>query len=301
MSWLVIAILAYLIFAVVFLVDKYLLTGPIPSPKVYAFYVGVLEVLILAIIPFVGFYVPAPFQVFLSLVAGGIYVLAILYFFRGLQIFEPSRIVPAVGGLIPIFSLFFVFLLSKGNDIPELSSFFALFLLVIGTILITYEKKKIITLNSLKISVVAALLFGLHFVLIKYVYIDQSFWNGFIWIRIGGAITALLFLFSRDMRESLFKQKIGLRRKTAAIFISNQVAGAGGGILQNWAIALAPLASVSLVPALQGTQYVFLLAIAAFISFKFPRFLKEKISRDVLLQKIIAILLIGGGLVLISL
>jgi len=54
------------------------------------------------------------------------------------------------------------------------------------------------------------------------------------------------------------------------------------------------------VNALQGLQYVFLLFFAVFLSFKFPNILKEEVSRDVLLQKIIAVLLIGGGLVLLS-
>ncbi len=70
MSWLLVAILSYLILAVVSLVDKYLLTNSIPNPKVYVFYVGTMGALVLILAPFIGFYVPGAFQIILSLLAG---------------------------------------------------------------------------------------------------------------------------------------------------------------------------------------------------------------------------------------
>jgi len=54
MPWLTLIILAYFLFAIVALGDKYLLKGP-PNPKIYTFYVGVLGILALFLIPFVGF------------------------------------------------------------------------------------------------------------------------------------------------------------------------------------------------------------------------------------------------------
>ena len=45
MLWLIVAVCSYLILAVVLLVDKHLLVSSIPSPKVFAFYVGVLGIL----------------------------------------------------------------------------------------------------------------------------------------------------------------------------------------------------------------------------------------------------------------
>ncbi len=52
MSWLIVSILSYLVLAIVYLVDKYLLAGPIPNLKVYTFYIGVLEILFLILTPF---------------------------------------------------------------------------------------------------------------------------------------------------------------------------------------------------------------------------------------------------------
>lgn len=301
MSWLIIAILAYLILAVVFLVDKYLLVGPIPNPKVYAFYIGILGGAVLIFVPFVNFYPPTIWEAFLSFVSGASFIYAIYWFFKGLRVFEPSRIVPAVGGILPIITFLLIFLISQGKETLDLFGFLAFFLLIVGTVLITYEKSKKVSLQSLKISFVAALFFALSFVSAKYVYMNNPFLVGLVWIRIEGALVALLFLLSKGVREGLFQQKISLEKKTITIFLSSQAGGAGANILQNWAIALAPLAYVAMINALQGVQYIFLLAIAVLLSLKFPQILKEEVSKEVLLQKIIAILLIGGGLAMLSL
>lgn len=301
MSWLLIAILAYLIFALVFLVDKYLLVGPIQNPKIYTFYAGIFRPLVLLLIPFIDFHIPNVPQIVLSFLAGGSFILALFWFYKGLQLFETSRIVPAIGGILPIFSFLLVHIFSQGKEILTPKEFFVFALLVLGSFLITYEKAKKISLGSLKISTIAAFFFALSFVFSKYVYLAQPFLSGFIWIALGGALTSLFFLFAKEVREGFFKRVIPMQRKTAIIFFSNQILGAGANILQNFAIALAPLVYVSVINALGGTQYAFLLLFTVFLSLKFPKVLKEEISREIIFQKIIAILLIGGGLALLTL
>ena len=71
-------------------------------------------------------------------------------------------------------------------------------------------------------------------------------------------------------------------------------------MLQNWAIALVPLASLAFLNAMEGVRYVFLLLFAVLISLMFPKILKERISPKILLQKIIAVLLIAAGLVILA-
>ncbi len=300
MLWLIVAILAYLILAVVFLVDKYLLVGPIPNPKVYSFYIGVLGVAVLLLVPFIDFYILEPFQFLLAFISGASFIWGIFWFFKGLKQFESSRIVPAVGGILPIFTFLLVYLFSGGKEILQLWEVLAFLLLIFGSVLITYEKSKGIPLKSLRVSTVAAFFFAVSFVFAKYVYLENPFLLGLVWIKLGGVLMALIFLFNRRLRSELFKEKIGLQKKTAAIFLSSQTAGAGAGILQNWAIALAPLAYIAFVNALQGVQYVFLVILAVLLSLKFPQLLKEQISREVILQKIVAILLIGAGLALLA-
>lgn len=302
MTWLLVTILSYFILAVVFLIDKRLLISGIPNPKVYAFFLGIAGIFLLIIIPFINFTIPSTFYIILSFLAGASNIYALYWFLKGLQNFDASTIVPAVGGLVPLFAFGLVYVFSFGKENLSFSEILAFALLIIGSVLITIEKEKFITKKSLKISLLASFLFALSFVLTKYVYLNQPFLSGLVWTRIGGAFAALLFfIFSSDIKTEIIKQKNNFQKKTAVIFIANQAAGAGAGLLQNWAIALAPLAYLAFINALQGVQYVFLLIITIFLSIRFPQFLKEEISGKIILQKAIAILIIGAGLAILTL
>lgn len=300
--WLIAAISAYIILAIVQLTDKYLLTGSIPNPKVYTFYVGIFGILVLAFIPFVNFSIPGFSQIVLAILAGAVYVYALFWFFKALSLFEASRIILAIGGLVPLFTFGLVYIFSFGKEILSPTGITAFLFLVLGSVLINFEKEKSITSKSFQISVLVAFLFSLSFVLIKYVYLAQPFWNGFIWKSIGGFLMAVcFFIFFPEIKKEIFKKGEKFPKKTTAIFVTNQAAGAGANILQNWAIALAPLAYVAIINALQGVQYAFLLIFTIFLSLKLPQILKEEISKKILLQKISAILLIGGGLAILAL
>jgi len=216
----------------------------------------------------------------------------------GLKNFEASRIIPAIGAFLPIFTFSFVLMQGESNLAPL--DIIIFLLLLLGAFLITWQRKETISLKALKISALAAFLFALHFILIKFVYLSQPFISGLIWIRVGAVLAALCFLFFREVREDLFRGPKIVKKKNWAIILPNQAVGGVAAVLQNWAIALAPLAYLGIINALEGIKYAFLLVFAVLISLKFPKILKEEISKEVVLQKIIAILLIGFGLIILA-
>jgi len=294
MLWLIVILIAYFLFSITSLGDKYLLVGP-PEPKIYSFYVGLLSILALILAPFVGFFVPSAFMVIFCLFVGMIYLFAIFSLYQGLEYFEASRIIPALGGLVPVFTFLLVYLFS--GEFLGFKETIALVLLVIGSVLITYVPKKKIISESLKISAIGAVFFSLVFIMSKYVYIALPFWTGFIWIRIGVFLTALFLLFSARVRKDVFgKNKSSFNKKTGTIFVVNQLVGAGAFVLQSWSVALVPLVFVSIINALQGVQYIFLFIFSLF----FLKSLKEDISKRIIIQKIIAIIIIIIGLVIIA-
>jgi drug/metabolite transporter (DMT)-like permease len=305
MLWILIAISSYFLFALVALGDKYLLSGP-PNPKSYSFYVGILGILVLVLIPFVGFSIPDTYQIILALLAGAIFLFAQFGLFTGLEYFEASRIVPAIGGLLPLFTFGLVFLFSGKGELFSLWEILAFILLLAGSVLVTFKKGKSITSKSFQVSALAAFLFAIAFVLTKYVYLAQPFWSGFIWMRIGGALVAFCFIFTKEVKREIFERKFTFQKKTGTFFLFNQAMGGGAFILQNWAIALVPLGFLAFINALEGTKYVFLLIFTLLISLTQPLWakragLKEEISKEVVFQKIFAIFLIGTGLTLLAL
>lgn len=322
--WLGLAISAYFCFGLVNFLDKYLIGGPLQDYKIYSFYMGMMSIFVLFLIP-IGFLVsigilsplkviipdfskvfliPSFPQIVLSLAAGATFLFALATLYRGIQYFEVSRITPAVGGLAPLFTLGLTYLFTSlpikseflQSETLGLKGYLALAFLTLGSVIITLRKKRLSSLGSLKISALSGFLFALGFILIKLVYSYQPFWSGFIWIKIGSFLAAFLFLATPKVREEIIHKRRLFQARVAGVFLTAKVSGAAGTLLRNGAIFLAPMAFLPLIHALAGIQYVFLIVLATLLFFKYPRILQEEVSPSILTQKIIAILFIGVGL-----
>ena len=310
MLWIIFAILAYFLLSIVALIDEILLTGKFIKPKVYAFYVGILGIFVLALIPF-GFEMPNLFIAELAILSGGLWIFALLSLYEALRRYEISRVIPAVGGILPIFTLGFSYLFAwqQGNPLMGLTylKIVSFLLLILGSVLITWKGKEVINKKSLGLSVLTALLFAISFTTSKIVFLEQPFISGFIWLRFGGILVALLFIFFKEVREELF-EKIKIKKKKAlfenpklaVLFILNQIIGAGAGVLQSLAIYLAPMMYLAFINAMEGIRYVFILIFVIVLSSKFPKILSEKITKPILLKKIFAIILVIVGLIILS-
>ena len=214
MNWLIITILSYFIFATVSLLDKYLLTSRIPNSKVYAFYIGIFGILVLVLAPFVGFYIPEKSQIALSLLAGAVFVCGLFWFYKALQFFETSRVVPAIGGLTPLFTFGLIYVFFSGKEALSSKEFIAFILLILGSVLINFKKEKLINLKNVKFSLLAASFFSLSFVLTKYVYLALPFWTGFIWRSIGGFLMAIcFFIFFQRLKKKFLKKEKNFQKK----------------------------------------------------------------------------------------
>jgi len=301
MFWLLAAIIAHFFYAGVFIIDRYLLKKGFASPLNYAFWTGIFSIFIIFLAPF-GFSVPPVNQIFIALLAGIIWLLAVIAFYTALDRGEASRVVPIVGGFIPIFTLALSFLfLGERLNSKELIAFC---LLVSGGVILSllttktrfFSNGKNIHLIKAFIPILgAALFFAVYFVMTKFIFLKQNFVNGLIWIRSGAALGALFMLFFSDFRKAIFKKVEIVQGKTFKFFISGKALGVIAGLLLYLAIFLG---SVTLVNALQGVQYLFLLLLAFLLFRKIPS-LKEQFNKKVLLQKIFAIVLICLGLAIL--
>jgi len=310
MLWIIFTILAYFLLSLTALVDEILLTKRFIRPKVYAFYVGILGILVLVLIPF-GFEMPNIFIMSLAILSGALWIFALLSLYEALRRYEISRVIPAIGGILPIFTLglSYLFAWQQGNPLEGLSylKILSFLLLISGSVLITWKGKEIINKKSLGLSILTAFLFALSFTTTKIVFLEQHFISGLIWLRIGGFLTALLFIFFKEVREELF-EKIKIKKKKAlfenpklaVLFLFNQIIGAGAGILQSLAIYLAPIMYLAFINAMEGIRYVFILIFTIILSSKFPKILSEKMTKPILFKKVLAIILVVVGLIILA-
>jgi len=298
--WLIIIIITYLLNAVATVIDKFLLSWRVPNPAVYTFFISVLSLLGLVLIPF-GFVWAGNQLALIALITGVIFVFAYLFMFKALSGNEASRVTPFMGGLQPIavFILAWIFLAEKLSGWNLL----AFILLISGTIILAWQqeatiKKQVISRRSYWYALIATLLFALAYTLNKFIFNSTGFITGFILVRIGTALGALLLLIKTQNLKDIIKEIKKPSQKTGGLFLLGQTCGALSFILFSYAIAI--YSSVAIINASRGLEYVFLLIIVLILARKYPKILKEKMTPLIITQKIIAILFIILGLAVLA-
>jgi drug/metabolite transporter (DMT)-like permease len=296
MSWIYFAVSAYLLSAVSGAVDKFLVSKVVRHPVAYAFYIGVTGPFSFLLAPF-GLKFISLNDLIIANMAGICIVIGLLYYFKAVQLTTVSRILPIQGGLVPLFTLAFAYFLLGERLNPN--QYVSFIFLVSGAVLISFRKEKQgWHATALGFAIVSSVLFALAAIFSKHIFDVSNFVSGMVWTRMGFIIAAVALLASKENRKYIFKAPKEAKAKNIFIYYVARFSGTIGGFLQNYAVSIG---SVTIVNALQGTQFIFVLLLTSFLSIYFPKVLKEKITKAILAQKIFAILLIGVGLALLTL
>jgi hypothetical protein len=302
MTWIFFAVAAYFIAAVVSALDKVILTRAIPSPRLYAAWIGIFGLYGTLLIPF-GFafapFVASPLLLVLSLFSGAIFIIGLHFLFSAVFRNEVSRVVPIYGALVAVFTL----IISGLFGIERLDGiqFIAFIFFLSGGLLLASNKFDLRTFDkqSMWLMAAGALCTALSFVSIKYVYTQTHFLNGFIMGRFG-EVGAGIFLLYWTRKKDIFSIRAYLKStslKTVGLFVLNKAMAGLFFLLQNYATFLG---SVTLVQAMAGLQYVFLFLITIFLSFHLPHYLVEKVTRRIVVAKTASVLFILVGLFVLA-
>jgi drug/metabolite transporter (DMT)-like permease len=130
----------------------------------------------------------------------------------------------------------------------------------------------------------------------KEIFLDQSFFSGLAWSRLGGLIFIPLVLLSKENRTAIWQKETG-KTGNVLVFFFGRVFSASGFILINLAYSLT---SPTIVNALQGIQYAFLFIVTAVLTKIWPNILKEMLNRQQILIKTMGISFIILGTILIA-
>lgn len=301
MNWLLVTILSYFFLALVALFDRYFLIGPLPDPWAYTFYIGILWLFVSLPLIFFGPQLQGFEVLVLGILTGLIRIFAILFLAKGISESEISRVVPAIGGFLPIFTFLFFSIFLPQTELFTPFSLLAFFLLLLGSVLISLKEFsfRIFNFKNLKYPTLSAFLFAVNFFLTKILYLKTNFITGFFLILVGGGIGAILFLVFPKVRGEIFRQRPNL--KLSGFFLLGQAMGGLGVLCQFYALFLAKPYQVPLINALEGIRYVFLLLFVFLLSIWKPHLLQEEIKGKILYQKIFAVISIGVGLTILAL
>jgi drug/metabolite transporter (DMT)-like permease len=296
--WLLVIILAYFFFSLSSFGDKLILSGE-PKPKAYTFYAGLMMGLaVLFFIPFMELRLPTRDVVPLIILDAIVYLTALYAMFSAVKKFEVSRVVTTIGAVQPIFILILTWFFWSGQLMTR-NNIFAFVLLLLGNIVISFEKNFKRANGYFKITLFSAFLFSLDYVLMKAVFLTEPFLLGFFWMRIIGMMLAFLLILKRETRQEVFSKQTFLNKKIISLMTFTYTCSGIANMLQAFAVFLAPIAMLAIINSLRGLQYIFLFLITLFFSLFLPKVLKEEISTEIVFQKAIAIAFIAGGLAML--
>jgi drug/metabolite transporter (DMT)-like permease len=297
--WLITIILAYFFFSLASLGDKFILAGT-PKPKAYTFFVGISNIAIIFLIPFINFSFPELKILPWIILEAMIFIFGLYVMYSALEKFDVSRVATTMGAAQPVLILFLSWIVWGTGTISK-TNILAFILLLLGTVIISMGKNYKATGGYLKITLFASLIFSLDYILTKIIFLSQPFLLGLFWMRIFAFFFALLILIPKKNRTEILGKRDILNKKTGTIFVLTNASGGIATLLQAFAISLVPIAFLPILNSLRGIQYVFLFLMTLFLSFFLPKILKEEISKKIILQKIISIILIVGGLAILVL
>lgn len=289
-----IAIIGHGLIGISLVWDKVLLRRPemrnVPS---YVFWLGVLSVLGLALIPF-GFQMPRTSVATLAFFTGILQLAAIFFYYEALNRGEASQTLAVMGGFSPVATaLIGAALLPQpiGGGLPAFT------LLTLGGF-VMFLSEPLDIKGILPDILFASVLFGLVNVLEKIIYNETNFVSGYVMFTLGTFAGALLLLVKRSWREEIFEESEAAPPRSRFWYFANRLAAGIGSFLVYYAVSLTHPA---IVDAIAGVRYAIIFLGAFLITRLRPSWLLENFSGWALAGKIIATLLVAAGLVLLGL
>ena len=292
--WFLFSVLAALVWAIVNITDKFILSKWVKNPFVPIMILSIVGLLSsLFIYLFKGFSTLSYSNIILAFIAGIFYIFAILFYFKAVKIEEISRVVPLFY-LTPLFVLILATIFI--GEIFPISKYLGIFLLIIGAVSISSRSFTKFKLGKgFWLMFLASFALSINAVITKYLLEFADFWTVFSYVRIG-TIFALGPIVYFNYKELIVTVKEN-GNKVIGIISLNELLNLIGILLITIAMSIGYVTLVSATSAIQPL-FVFLFAII-FSSF-FPKILKEELKGSIIIIKVIAIILIIVGTILVT-
>lgn len=283
MSWLYIALAAYFINSVVFIIDKYLLHSRIPSPIGYAFGVSILSSFAILLVPFginwFGFY-----YFIVAFLSGLSFLVGLIFLYKAVRKSDVSIASTKIASLSIVFSYIFSGLIL--NDFIIGYNLLAFILIALGIWFLSRVGKDI-----LFYSIMAGSCFGLSIVLLKLSFNLSDLINGIFWTRVGLMGSGLFLLILKSSRTEIKNSFRNSSRHSKFVFVGNKIIAGLGSVALYYAIKLGNVVTIN---SILGSQFVFVFFLALLLKNKLPE-VKENLNRKVLVSKLTGISLITVG------
>ena len=294
-EWFYFALLSSVLISGVNIIDKILISDYKIPPLVYVLVISATSLMPLVTLAFFHL-TPLPLGILaFTILVGFVRIYYTLPYFKALMVEEVSRVIPLLQ-LTPVFVLILSSLILHEALKPQ--DYVAFGLLVLGGTLFAIRLTKGIRISlAFYLMILSSFLLALYSVALKYLFSVQDFYTIFIWVQIAGFITFFQFIPLRPFRSSLIKTYKMTSRKIGIIIVAEQAVAYVSVFAYNYAIAHGPITLISSVGA---TQPLFVLLFATVLSYRFPRVLREELTRMDVALKVLGLIAIFVGTYLIQ-
>ena len=296
-TWIYLVLLSEIMWALTSLIDKIMLSkNYIKSPFVFIVFNGLMNILLVFLLPFFSFGKLGAADIFISLAAGIFLTLGVIFYYKAVQNEEISRVL-IMWQFTPIFVLLFSFLFL--GDILTSNYLIGFLLLLAGGLAVSYKKMK----GSFKLSrafycmLASTALISVYYVSSAHIYKSTGFWSAFMWLRLASFSSVLLLLVPKIRKEFFETWKI-MRRNSKFLITSKMIIDFSAFIILGLAIIKGPIALISALGSAAAPIFIFLITL--FTTIFLPQIIKEDISRKTILIKILAIALTIIGIVFVN-
>jgi len=304
MSWILLAALGQFLNAIVAILDKYIVSDEqaLPRPFVYAFYSCILTgfwalIYFLGVIPgltnlglpsYEAIQTPTLNVVALSFLAAYTFFLALVSMFDALKHADASNVMPIIGSVsaLSAFGMSYLFL-----DAQLSTNFITgVVILAAGTLLVAQTLPKVDVILHV---VHSGLFFALHAITMKGLFLETSFDDGFFWSRVAFVLFALSLLLVPAYLDKIRSQTKNTTTQAGAIILVNKVlAGVAAFLL----LKATDLGEVSVVQALDGIKFVFILIIGMVFAHWLPDSATDRDTRpSTFFRKLLFVIVITVG------
>lgn len=285
MSWVLLALIAAVLFAIVNILDRHILTHDVRDPILACHISDVGAIVIILILVAITGDIRLPFPVMFAAVgAGMIFSIGNFFYYTAIKRIEASRMASYLAlKPLAVAVLAFIFL----GESFSIMTYAGILLIILGSLLISLKhiKNHFLWRDGVMLGIIPPLFYATGDVILKPA-LDSSFFAVLFYLVIGIAlVSGSIFFIRRPNVRSVHPE--GLRN----LILSGSLSVIAS-LLYFSAIQQGP---VTLVGALEQTKTLFVFVLVAILSTFFPSVIKEKLTKSILIQKLIAILFIVAG------
>ncbi len=295
MSWLILALLAPLLFAVVNILDDNLLAFVYKSPYLAASFAGFFGTLPVTTLLFFDFQSMPTNLAILATISGLLTVVYLYFYFKGLATESPAVVVAILGLAPTLLPVLGYFLLGERLTGLEVLGFV---IVLLASLALAIPDLKDFKVSKAFVPLLAAVLFiDIVSISTKFVYDRASFYSAFMLYSMGMGLGGLFFYYlkRRDNKQTLRAIRNDIKM-LLPIFIVAELTALAAEFTLNLAVDRGP---VSLVKVIEGIQPMLVLLIALALHPFWPKYFREA-KEGQLPKKFLLMVIIVIGLSLIG-